>query len=140
MNPSLTIDEINAFLASRMRSRNDQSLVGFFGKSPNQIQNWLYAPFSELTGLRIQVPGAFEISPVTDLDRAFPALGQQIASTKFACSGDLFARIIRCRFAGRFLSFWGFVAFSSGTGVLASPFATQKHLVLQPLMREVFQF
>ena len=64
MNPSLTIDEINAFIASRMRSRNDQSVDDFFGKSPNQIQNWLYAPFSELTDVRIQVPGAFESSPV----------------------------------------------------------------------------
>lgn len=88
---------------------------------------------------RIQTHESIE-GLVTDLDLAFPALVQQIASTKFACSGELLARIIRCRFAERFLSFWGFVAFPSGDGVNASPFATQKHLVVQPLMREVFQF
>lgn len=291
MNPTLTIDEINAFLASRTRSRNDQSLDDFFGKSPNQIQNWLYAPFSELTGLRIQVPSAIETSPVmsylklliqfslengqaiklttkgnlpvklvkqasalmttfaqvdqdvpeglnlfagsqeeklmalhytrllaelagifykrsgrlqlktswvrqyqvagvapfflpvleaatrkfnwgyfdgydqlpdlqlfcifmiwrlqvrgsieslvADLDRAFPAFIQQIVPTKFARSDELLARIIRCRFAERFLNFWGFVAFSPSTGVPASPFSTEKRLSVQPLMREVFQF
>lgn len=64
MNPNLTLDEINAVAARHMEKRNSQPIDDFCGLSANQMQNWLYAPFSALKGVRISTPTDFSGSPV----------------------------------------------------------------------------
>lgn len=64
MNPNLTIDEINLVLNRRMQDRNNQPLSDFCGISPNQMNNWINAPFDKLQGLTINTPSDFSASPV----------------------------------------------------------------------------
>lgn len=39
-----------------MHDRNHKPMDDFCGLSSNQMQNWLYAPFQELTGVGISTP------------------------------------------------------------------------------------
>ena len=64
MNPNLTVDELNVVLQHRMFQRNHQPEPDFHGLSPNQMANWLHAPFHELAGVVIRTPPDLSGSPV----------------------------------------------------------------------------
>lgn len=44
MNPDLSLDELNLIAERLANNRNSLAMDDFCGLSPNQIQNWLYAP------------------------------------------------------------------------------------------------
>lgn len=56
MNPTLSLEDINAVLQSRMEARNNAPLQDLCGLSPAQVNNWLYAPLSELNSVKISTP------------------------------------------------------------------------------------
>jgi hypothetical protein len=64
MNPHLSLDELNLVIQRRMADRNNQPNPDFCGLSPNQMTNWLYAPFGELAGIAISTPNDLSTSPV----------------------------------------------------------------------------
>jgi len=64
MNPNLSIDELNLVAERMMHDRNNKPVDDFCGISPNLMQNWLYAPFNALQGIKINTPTDFSASPV----------------------------------------------------------------------------
>lgn len=64
MNPDLSLDELNLIAEQLANDRNSLAINAFCGLSPNQIQNWLYAPVANLTGVTISTPADFSDSPV----------------------------------------------------------------------------
>ena len=64
MNPNLSIDELNLVAKRIMNDRNTKPVDDFCGISPNLMQNWLYAPFNALQGIKIETPVDFSTSPV----------------------------------------------------------------------------
>lgn len=64
MNPNLSIDELNLVAENMMNERNNKPLEDFCGLSPNVMQNWFYAPMTELQGLTVETPTDFSHSPV----------------------------------------------------------------------------
>ncbi len=51
-------------MKAEMNERNNKPLEDFCGLSPNVMQNWFYAPMTELQGLTIETPTDFSHSPV----------------------------------------------------------------------------
>lgn len=64
MNPDLTLDELNIVAQKHMERRNCQPLKDFCGLSSQQMSNWIYAPMSELEGIKIKPPKDILSSPV----------------------------------------------------------------------------
>lgn len=64
MNPNLTLEELNAVAAQRMRQTNQRPEPDFCGLTPHQMANWLHAPADALTGLTIITPDDLSTSPV----------------------------------------------------------------------------
>lgn len=96
MNPNLSLDGLNLVLQQRMATRNNQPNPDFFGLSPNQMANWLYAPFSELSWVHIRTPKDLSISPVMSylaliLDEAIANNGSFKATNK----GNLPTKIVQ---------------------------------------------
>ncbi|MCH1931458.1 SEC-C domain-containing protein [Shewanella sp. A25] len=96
MNPNLSIDEINVVLQNKMQQRNNQPHPDFCGLSPNQMGNWLYAPFAELQGVNIVTSSDLSPSPVMRylgliLDEAMENGGSFKATSK----GNLPTKIVK---------------------------------------------
>lgn len=96
MTPNLSIDEINAALQHKVHDRNTQSHPDFCGLTPNQMDNWLYAPFDKLQGVTISTPDELLASPVMRylaliLDEAVAQNGSFKATSK----GNLPAKLVR---------------------------------------------
>ncbi|WP_344800785.1 SEC-C domain-containing protein [Litoribacillus peritrichatus] len=96
MNPNLTLDELNVVAEQRMRERNDRPNPDFFGLSPTQMANWLYAPFQELNHVSISTPEDLSASPVMRylaiiLDEAI----EQEGSFKATAKGNLPTKVVR---------------------------------------------
>jgi len=64
MNPNLTLEELNLVAQQRMAERNNRPSADFCGLTPTQMANWLYAPFSEVAGVKIMTPEDLSTSPV----------------------------------------------------------------------------
>ena len=64
MNPDLSLDELNLIAERLANNRNSLAMDDFCGLSPNQIQNWLYAPVANLNGVTVSTPADFSDSPV----------------------------------------------------------------------------
>lgn len=64
MNPNLTLEELNLVAQQRMAERNNRPSADFCGLTPTQMANWLYAPFSEVAGVKINTPEDLSTSPV----------------------------------------------------------------------------
>ena len=96
MNPHLSLDELNALLAQRMDQQNDKALDDFFGLSPNQLQNWLYAPFSDLKGVQLQVPRLFAHCPVMlYLDLMIQLAKSSNGAIKLTTRGNLSTSLVK---------------------------------------------
>jgi hypothetical protein len=96
MNPHLSLDELNLVIQRRMVDRNNQPNPDFCGLSPNQMTNWLYAPFGELAEIAISTPCDLSTSPVMRylaliLDEAM----QQDGSFKATSKGNLPAKLVK---------------------------------------------
>lgn len=64
MNPHLTLDELNVVAQHKTAQLNQRPNPSFCGLSPNQMTNWLYAPFSQLDWVTISTPDDLSTSPV----------------------------------------------------------------------------
>ncbi len=64
MNPNLNLEELNAVAQYKMAQVNDLPNDDFFGVSPSQMHNWLYAQFNELMAVSITTPKDLSMSPV----------------------------------------------------------------------------
>lgn len=96
MNPSLTLDELNAALQHKMFERNNRPHPDFCGLSPTQMTNWLYASFDELNGVTIATPDDLSSSPVMRyltliLDEAM----QNEGSFKATSRGNLPVKLVK---------------------------------------------
>ncbi|GGD68392.1 YecA family protein [Lacimicrobium alkaliphilum] len=96
MTPDLTLDELNQVAQHKMAERNNRPVEDFCGLTPTQMENWLYAPFSELDGVNISVPGDLSTSPVMSylaviIEQAILQGGWIKATTK----GNLPAKLVK---------------------------------------------
>lgn len=96
MNPNLSLEELNLLAQHKMAERNNRPHADFCGLSPNQIENWLYAPLSELALVKITTPADLSASPVMRylalmLDEAI----QQGGSFKATTKGNLPAKLVK---------------------------------------------
>lgn len=96
MNPNLSLEELNLLAQHKMAERNNRPDADFCGLSPNQIENWLYAPLSELAQVEITTPADLSASPVMRylalmLDEAI----QQGGSFKATTKGNLPAKLVK---------------------------------------------
>lgn len=64
MNPDLSVDELNVIAAHQSNKINNAPQKDFCGLTPAQMNNWLYAPFSDLQGVTINTPSDLSASPV----------------------------------------------------------------------------
>lgn len=64
MNPNITIEELNLVMQQKMIEQNNRANPDFFGLSPTQIHDWLYAPFNNLPDVKINTPEDLSSSPV----------------------------------------------------------------------------
>ncbi|HAS23481.1 MAG TPA: SecC motif-containing protein, partial [Idiomarina loihiensis] len=64
MNPDLSVDELNVIAEHQSNKINNTPVKDFCGLTPGQINNWLYAPFSELEGITVNTPSDLSTSPV----------------------------------------------------------------------------
>lgn len=96
MNPNLNLDEMNALLNHQMTQRNNSPMADFCGLSPAQMSNWLYAPFSKLSGVTIHTPADLSASPVMRyLDLMIQEALQQGGSFKATTRGNLPAKLVK---------------------------------------------
>lgn len=96
MNPSLSLDELNAALQHKVQDRNNQPHPDFCGMTPTQMANWLYAPFDELQWVTISTPDDLSSSPVMRylaliLDEAMAQEGSFKATSK----GNLPTKLVK---------------------------------------------
>jgi hypothetical protein len=96
MNPQLTMDELEVVAQQKAFERNNHPIDDFCGLTPTQMQNWLYAPFSELHDVTITTPQDLSASPVMRylaliLDQA----AQEKGSLKATAKGNLPARLVK---------------------------------------------
>lgn len=96
MNPNLSLDELNLVAQHKMAERNNKPDAEFCGLSPTQMENWLYAPLSELALVKITTPADLSASPVMRylalmLDEAI----QQGGSFKATSKGNLPAKFVK---------------------------------------------
>lgn len=96
MNPGLTPDELEVVAQQKAFERNNQPVEDFCGLTPTQMQNWLYAPFSELKDVDITTPQNLSASPVMRylaliLDQAEKESG----SLKATAKGNLPAKLVK---------------------------------------------
>ncbi|MFA5626891.1 MAG: SEC-C domain-containing protein [Thiohalomonadaceae bacterium] len=96
MNPNLSLDDLNVFVEQRMLERNNQPEAGLCGLSPNQLYNWMYAPFTELDLVTFNTPDDLSTSPVMRyleliLDEAMANEGSIKATSK----GNLPAKLVK---------------------------------------------
>lgn len=96
MNPNLSLDELNLVAQRKMAERNSMPDADFCGLSPTQMENWLYAPLSELALVKITTPADLSTSPVMRylalmLDEAI----QQGGSFKATTKGNLPAKLVK---------------------------------------------
>ncbi|MGS0679967.1 YecA family protein [Shewanella sp. 125m-7] len=96
MNPNLTLDELNLVTQQRMHERNNRSETDFCGLTPNQMSNWLYAPFNELTGVTFSTPDNILSSPVIRyLELILDEAIQNNGSFKATSKGNLPTKIVK---------------------------------------------
>lgn len=96
MNPTLTIDQLNLVAQQRMNARNNRPNADFFGLSPTQMGNWLYASFDELAGVTINTPDDLSTSPVMRyLELILDEAIQQGGSFKSTSKGNLPAKLVK---------------------------------------------
>jgi len=96
MNPSLSLDELNAVMHDRVEQRNTEPDAAFYGLSPTQMQNWLYAPLNELTDVMIKTPTDLSRSPVMRyLELILNEAMQHAGSFKATAKGNLPAKLVK---------------------------------------------
>ncbi len=96
MNPNLSFEELNLVAQHKMAERNSKPVADFCGLSPTQMENWLYAPLSELALVKITTPADLSASPVMRylalmLDESIEQGGSFKATTK----GNLPAKLVK---------------------------------------------
>lgn len=96
MNPNLSLEELNIVAEQKMKAANDRPHPDFCGLSPTQMNNWLYAPFSELKGVLIHTPDNLITSPVMRYLALILEEGMQgDGSFKATSKGNLPTKIVK---------------------------------------------
>ncbi|MEZ8415872.1 MAG: YecA family protein [Vibrio toranzoniae] len=96
MNPNLSLEELNIVAEQKMKAANDRPHPDFCGLSPAQMNNWLYAPFSELKGVLIHTPDNLITSPVMRYLALILEEGMQgDGSFKATSKGNLPTKIVK---------------------------------------------
>ena len=96
MNPNLSLDELNLVAQHKVQERNNRPHAELCGLTPNQMQNWLYGPFNQWTGVTMTTPDDLSRSPVMRylaliLDEAM----QQEGSFKATSKGNLPLKLVK---------------------------------------------
>ncbi|WP_037443743.1 hypothetical protein [Shewanella mangrovi] len=96
MAPELTFNELKAQLDNKIHHHNKTPVADFCGLSPEQLANWLYAPFHELQSVTVDTPQELSTSPVMRylaliLDEAMSNGGSFKATSK----GNLPAKLVK---------------------------------------------
>ncbi|WP_111976917.1 YecA family protein [Algibacillus agarilyticus] len=94
-SPGLNMDALDQVVQHKVTKQNMQGLDDFCGLTPDQISNWLYAPFDELADVVIRCPDDLSASPVMRylaliLDEAM----QQDGAFKLTAKGNLPAKLV----------------------------------------------
>lgn len=142
MNPNLSLDELNVVVQQQIHDRNHKPMDHFCGLSSNQMQNWLYAPFQELTGVGISTPTDYSLSPVMRyLELIINQAMEHDGRIKATPKGDLPTKIVKAASALRA----ELVTSDYPTNVSISEFAGSnedkaRNVQLQPLFEQTFKF
>jgi hypothetical protein len=95
MNPSLSTEELNVIAQHKVEQRNNTPQADFFNLSPNQVSNWLYAPFNALMAVTMNTPTTLTTSPVMRyLTLIIEQAMQQGGSFKATTKGNLPAKLV----------------------------------------------
>ena len=96
MNPNIDINELNLVIQNRSECNNTSAKKEFFGLTPSQMSNWLYAPFSELEHVNICLSESLLTSPVMRyLQLIIDEAVLQGGSFKATSKGNLPAKLVR---------------------------------------------
>lgn len=96
MNPNLTLDELNVVVQHKTEQANNQPQPDFCGLSPNQMTNWLYAPFNQLQWVTIRTPEDLSGSPVMRyLHLILEEAMQNGGSFKATVKGNLPSKLVK---------------------------------------------
>ncbi|WP_426578297.1 YecA family protein [Xenorhabdus stockiae] len=96
INPNLTLDELNAVTQHKINEHNNRPNTDFCGLSPNQMSNWMHAPFGQFSWVTINTPVDLSSSPVMRylgliLDEAM----QNEGSFKTTTKGNLPLKLVK---------------------------------------------
>lgn len=96
MSGNLSIEELNLVVQHKMQERNNRPHADFCGLTPTQMTNWLYAPFSELTGVAISTPDDLSSSPIMSyLSMLIDEAIMQQGSFKATARGNLPTKLVK---------------------------------------------
>lgn len=96
MNPKLTIEDLNVVAQHKVAQLNNQPNDDFCGISPNQMSNWMYAPFNQLTGITFNTPKDLSSSPVIRyLEIIITEAMDNGGSFKATAKGNLPAKLVK---------------------------------------------
>ncbi|MYL25121.1 SecC motif-containing protein [Halomonas alkaliantarctica] len=96
MNPHLSLDELRLAAQRKLDEQNHRPMDDFCGLSPEQVYNWLYAPFGEFAGVIITPPDDLSPSPVMRyLSLILEEAMQQGGSFKATPKGNLPTKLVK---------------------------------------------
>lgn len=96
MSGNLSIEELNLVVQHKIQERNNRPNADFCGLTPTQMANWLYAPFSELTGVAISTPDDLSSSPIMSyLSLIIDEAIMQQGSFKATARGNLPTKLVK---------------------------------------------
>ncbi|WP_081375915.1 YecA family protein [Serratia fonticola] len=96
MSGNLSIEELNLVVQHKIQERNNRPNADFCGLTPTQMANWLYAPFSELTGVAISTPDDLSSSPIMSyLSLIIDEAIMQLGSFKATARGNLPTKLVK---------------------------------------------
>jgi hypothetical protein len=95
-NPGLSREDFEIVMASRMRAQNSKPSADLCGLSPEQMHNWLYAPWNSWQGVNFSTPADVSGSPVMRyLEILLDNLLEEGGSIKLTPKGNLPVRIVQ---------------------------------------------
>lgn len=95
-NPGLSLEDLETVVASRIQAQNSKPSADLCGLSPEQMHNWLNAPWNSWQGVEFSTPADVSSSPVMRyLDILLENLLEEGGSIRLTTKGNLPLRIVQ---------------------------------------------
>ena len=95
-NPGLSLQDLETVVASRIQAQNSKPSADLCGLSPEQMHNWIHAPWNAWQGVAFSTPADMSASPVMRyLEILLDNLLEEGGSIRLTAKGNLPMRIVQ---------------------------------------------